>query len=401
MHHQRLILICAALFPSACGAYVSEPIAEMAGAGASADASGHALGTSSAAGGASATPLDELQLPCDLLERGGHPCVAAHSTVRLLSRSYGGPLYEVCQGDVVPGLEACKGEPLAVYPREDGLADVAALEAMCLGATCTITIIFDQAGNENHLTLSPPGSGFPGYSRPASSQKLPVQVGGRTAYGVLLEPGNGYRAGCVDCEFPAALGAGNVPVGDAAQTVYMITSAIDASDGCCFNYGNGSRSQGEEGRGSTEALYFGRNTGWRQGGGEGPWVMADLDEGLFPGWDDDSPERYLGNTSVFHDFVTAVLVGDTADKNGGRGRFALYAGDAQQGQLQTMYDGSRPSLSGYVPMRKKGSVLLGTSSQNLNQGSGRFYEGVIATGAASKQTLDALQAAIVAVKYGQ
>lgn len=96
-----------------------------------------------------------------------------------------------------------------------------------------------------------------------------------------------------------------------------------------------------------------------------------------------------------------MLVGDTADKNEARGRFALYGGNAAAGTLATMYDGIRPTKPGYVPMHKEGSVILGVASDNSNGDGGRFYEGVIANGAATKETVDALQAAIVAARYGR
>jgi hypothetical protein len=100
--------------------------------------------------------------------------------------------------------------------------------------------------------------------------------------------------------------------------------------------------------------------------------------------------------------VTGLLLGDTKDKNGGKGRFAIYGGDATSGTLQTMYDGIRPEKPGYVPMLKQGSIILGIGGDNSNSAGGRFYEGAISVGpVVSKQTADALQAAIVAVKYGK
>jgi hypothetical protein len=67
-----------------------------------------------------------------------------------------------------------------------------------------------------------------------------------------------------------------------------------------------------------------------------------------------------------------------------------------------MYDGIRPEKNGYVPMQKQGSLILGTGGDNSNGDGGQFYEGAVATGpVATKATLDALQAAIVATKYGQ
>ena len=67
-----------------------------------------------------------------------------------------------------------------------------------------------------------------------------------------------------------------------------------------------------------------------------------------------------------------------------------------------MYDGIRPEKTGYVPMTKGGSIILGIGGDNSNSAGGHFYEGAISAGPViSKQTVDALQAAIVAVKYGK
>jgi hypothetical protein len=52
-------------------------------------------------------------------------------------------------------------------------------------------------------------------------------------------------------------------------------------------------------------------------------------------------------------------------------------------------------------MQKQGSVVLSVGGDNSDADGGRFYEGVIATGAATKETIDALQAAIVAAGYGR
>ena len=183
----------------------------------------------------------------------------------------------------------------------------------------------------------------------------------------------------------------------------MVTSQQDLIDACCFDYGNAETTSNDDGNGNAEAVYFGGGVIWGTGSGgkPGPWVMADLENGLFAGWEDAQDQKISTNTPLTHDFVTAVLVGDTADKNNGKGRFALYGGDATSGTLKTMYDGIRPEKNGYVPMQKQGSIVLATAGDNSNAGGGRFYEGVMVNGAASKATVDALQAAIVAAKYGK
>jgi hypothetical protein len=129
--------------------------------------------------------------------------------------------------------------------------------------------------------------------------------------------------------------------------------------------------------------------------------MADLENGLYAGWENGQDHSISTNMPLRHDYVTGVLIGDTADKNGGRGRFALYGGDATTGTLKTMYDGIRPEKPGYAPMQKQGSIVLSISGDNSDGDGGRFHEGVMVTGAASKQTVDALQAAIVAAGYGR
>jgi hypothetical protein len=148
-----------------------------------------------------------------------------------------------------------------------------------------------------------------------------------------------------------------------------------------------------------ETVYFGQGVIWGTGSGSGPWVMADLENGLFPGWENSGFDNISTNTSLPHDFVTGVIVGDTRDKNGGQGRFAIYGGDAQTPEIKEMYDGIRPARPGYVPMQKQGSVILGIGGDNSDGDGGRFYEGVIALGAASADVVNQLSAAIAEAKY--
>ena len=65
-----------------------------------------------------------------------------------------------------------------------------------------------------------------------------------------------------------------------------------------------------------------------------------------------------------------------------------------------MYDGIRPAKSGYVPMHKQGSIILGIAGDNSASGGGEWFEGVMASGAATLATLNSLQANIVGLRYG-
>jgi non-reducing end alpha-L-arabinofuranosidase len=416
MNIRDVVLAGSTLFAAACGSDLTVGEEPAAGAGGSSPASGGdgatgadeagspstntggSLGTSkggtggdAAMGGSTsgtgsgnrggAGQENPAEPPCELLSRNGHACVSAHSTVRALVSDYQGSLYQVERAD---GQVADIGVV-------DGYADVAAQRALCAEISCIISIIYDQSGYGNDLTPAPPGGAKATPGNPAVANELPTVIQGRETYGVRINPGMGYRK---------LVGAG-LPVGDEAQTVYMVTSQSGLINGCCFNYGNGSTTANNEGEGTTEAAYFGKGVIWGSGVQGGPWVMADLENGLYAGWENGQDRNISTNTPLVHDFVTAMVIGDTADKNGGKGRFALYGGDATAGALRVMYDGIRPESPSYVPMRKQGGIILGIGADNSNFGAGRFYEGVIATGAVSKETADALQAAIIAAGYGR
>lgn len=70
------------------------------------------------------------------------------------------------------------------------------------------------------------------------------------------------------------------------------------------------------------------------------------------------------NTPITFEFVTAMLKGQPCE-------MTLKGGNAQEGTLRTLYDGSRPSAHGSrVPMRKEGAVIMGTGGDNSHWGEG-------------------------------
>ncbi len=390
------IPVCLGIGAVACGDYSHSDD----GTGGTANGSGGSGAGGSASGGGG--PVNEAPLPCDVLGDAGLPCVSAHSTVRVLRSDYTGPLYQVCNGTADPGPNSCQGTTQDI-PSVGGYADAAAQDAFCEGAfKCTISKVYDQSGNGNDVEPAPPGGAKPSADNPANAKDLPVTINGHSAYGILIRPGMGYRTGCNGCNIKTGIGTA---VGDEPQTMYMITSQHDLLDGCCFDYGNAETTSNNDGNGTMEAVYFGGGVIWGTGQGgptakPGPWVMADLEDGLYAGWENGQDQNISTNPILKYDFVTAVVIGDTADKNNGLGRFALYGGDATTGTLQNLYDGIRPEKTGYVPMQKQGSIILGTGGDNSAGGAGRFYEGVMTNGVATQETVDALQAAIVAAKYG-
>jgi len=355
-------------------------------------------GTMAGTGGAA--PATDT--PCSILAAANSTCVAAHSTVRVLYPGYTGPLYQVCKGSYTTGPSSCTSGMTMDIGSVGGYANAAAQDTFCSGGSCTISIIYDQTPMKNDLKPAPAGGAVRTPDNPAVATALMTKVGGHTVYGVLIKPGMGYRAGCSGCGVATPKGTAT---GDEAETQYMVTSQNNLVDGCCFDYGNAETDSHDDGNGTMEAVYFGGGVVWGTGspGGHnnGPWVMADLENGLYAGWENNSDQNISTNTPSKLNFVNAVVVGDVASQNGGKGRFALYAGDATTGMLATKYDGIRPAKTGYVPMHKQGSIILGIGGDNSNSAGGEFFEGVMASGAASLATLNAVHANIVAAGYGK
>jgi hypothetical protein len=314
--------------------------------------------------------------PCDIYAADGGPCVAAHSTVRALFSAYSGPLYQVRKAD-------CTSKEIGVLA-PGGLANSADQDAFCGIDACTISIIYDQSGRGNHLTKAPAGMAKTTPDNEANAKAVPIMLGGQKVYGVHIVPGVGYRNN-------TAVGTA---MGDDAETEYMVVAGNFSNGGCCFDYGNMERNSRDNGEGTMEAVYFGTCTIWGKGAGAGPWVMGDLENGMWAG--DSSP--YLANMPITTwKYVTAMVKGDVAGKN----HWTIKEGDATSGGFITpfTFDGQRPSAR-YNPMRKEGAIGLGTGGDNSNAAQGNWFEGVMTAAYASNTADDAVQASVVSV-YGQ
>lgn len=322
---------------------------------------------------------------CDIYAKGGTPCVAAHSTTRALYKSYNGPLYQVKRESDGKTLD------IGVVPASDtdagGYANAATQDAFCTTSLCRITILYDQSGKGNHLTEAPPGT-FKGpekgaYDALPIADMAPVTISGHKAYGVFIMPGMGLRNN----------NARDIAINDEPEGIYYVINGKHYDSGCCFDYGNSSTNSRAVGTGTMETTYYGTATAWGSGNGPGPWIMADMEAGLFSGYN--AKKNDVPSIDSWR-FVSAFVDG------GGGNRWDLRGGNAQQGKLTTYYDGVRPGTPGsnaYYPMHKKGGVLLGNGGDNGAGSSGTFYEGVMTVGYPSFATTDAVQANIVAAKY--
>lgn len=313
--------------------------------------------------------------PCDLYDAAGYPCVAAHSTTRALYSAYSGPLYQVQRTD---------GNTTDVAPLSaGGVANASTQDAFCAGTTCVISIIYDQSSRGNHLTRAPPGSAGSGpapggYDNLADATAAPVYLNGHKAYGVKVVPGTGYRNN----------DAKGTATGNAAEGMYAVLDGTHYNGGCCFDYGNAETNSVDTGAGHMEAIYFGNCNVWGTGEGSGPWIMGDLENGLFSG---QNAKYNGGDPAINYRFVTAVVKGDSSNL------WAIRGGNAASGSLSTYYSGPRPS--GYYPMKKEGAIILGIGGDNSHGAQGTFYEGVMTTGYPSDAVEDKVQANVVAAGY--
>jgi len=337
------------------------------------------LAAASAATAAAAPPAVALEGPCDLFARGGTPCQAAHSLTRALYGAYEGPLYQV--------MRMSDGAQQDVRVRAgSGVADSAAQDSFCGAAFCMVHRIYDQSPNGNHLELAPPGGAARVWDRGvnATAHRVLVKDGASgqpvPVYGARFEPGMGYRADRTK----------GIAVGDEPETMYAVLSGRIYNDRCCFDYGNAETDNLDHGEGTMEALYFGSSVDPSRGTGAGPWVMADLENGLWAGKD-----RFISsNTPLDADFVTGMLKGDSQD------HFALKGGDAADaGGLKLKYDGARPANPKYKVMKKQGAIILGIGGDNSNSAAGAFYEGVMTSGFSTDEVDAQVHANIAGAGY--
>ena len=360
------------------GAGGTSATAGSAGAGGTSQGGNLGAGGNAGAGGTNGTAgASSTPGPCDIYKTGGTPCVAAHSTVRALSQAYGGKLYQVRN---VAGMTK---DINAVTP--GGAADAAGQDTFCMGTTCVITIIYDQSGKGNDLFSQDASSPVGGKDKPASATGESIKLGGSKAYSLYINPGNSYWADA---------SKKGIPLGAEPEGMYMVASGTHFNSGCCFDYGNSELDRKADGAGAMDALNLSNTTAWGSGAGNGPWIMADLEYGLFAQNDN---KKNPNDPSQTTPFVTAVL------KNNGKTEFALRGGNAAAGNLTTYYKGGLPG--GWSPMKKQGAIILGSGGDccatNNNLSDGTFYEGCIVTGYPTDATEDAVQANIVAAMYSK
>jgi hypothetical protein len=246
-----------------------------------------------------------------------------------------------------------------------------------------ITIIYDQSGRGNNLTQAPAGGAAGGPDNLANATALPVMAGGHKVYGVFVAPGTGYRNDATN----------GIATGAQAQGEYMVAAGGHVNSGCCFDYGNAESNAHDNGNGHMGAVNFGTLC-WFGGvvagqcNGSGPWVMADLENGLFAG----ANGTNLNNSGRNSPFVTAMVKMNSTT-------YAIKDANANSGGLKTDYSGPLPTTAGYTPLHLEGGIILGIGGDNSKGSDGSFFEGVMTSGIPSDAADNAVQSNIVSVGY--
>jgi len=314
--------------------------------------------------------------PCDIYKAGGTPCVAAHSMVRSLFGTYSGNLYQVKRGKDSTTMDIGVLTP-------GGYANTKTQDDFCAGTTCTVSIIYDQSGKGNHLTGAPGGGANKTPCKRVVATDAPLKMNGVSVYGAKFKGGQGYRNN-------KAVG---LATGDLPESMYMVVYGKEYNTQCCFDYGNAETTSNDDGEGTMEAIYWGNSTSWGKGAGSGPWIMADIENGLWAGAT--SPNNNA--PSITATYVTGMVKGKSHT-------LAVKWADAASGPLKTYWEGAYPAKGAtgvkYDPMRKQGAIILGTGGDNSNWAIGTWYEGAITTGYASNATDSAVQANIVSAGFG-
>jgi hypothetical protein len=380
------------------------------------------------------TPVN-VEGPCDIYEAAGQPCVAAYSTIRRLRSAYTGPLYQIRVGSspfnigglVVtnPNVNADQagnsqtmpqpGELVDIPQTADGFADASVQQERCpLGTTCTVSLLYDQSGRENHMPVAKGGQRAGGVFAPLDDfetvmdARAAINVGGHPVFSLRMEARQGYRL---------TTPGNGVPVDQEAQGIYMLADGTRAGNACCWDFGNVTPDPTQFREMNT--LFFGEGF-WGDGNGPAPWFGADFEAGVWmggsvegqPGWGQlynaGDPRNTNGiarppnpnNPSMAGvQFALGFLKTDDDPSN----TYVLrMANTATATELQTAHRGPYPKLS-YAGhgAENQGAVVLGVGGDNSNNSFGTFYEGAVVAGFPDDATELAVMQNIQAARYGQ
>ncbi|HVY29554.1 MAG TPA: arabinofuranosidase catalytic domain-containing protein [Polyangiaceae bacterium] len=379
---QKLVVTPQTMGPTTTGSVLLQSASSSGGAGGSGGASAGGTNAGGSAGSAGSSmggnggsggtgPLTRGKGPCDIYGAANTPCVAAYSMVRALSSTYNGPLYQVRNMSSATNTGS-GGMTKDIMMTADGYADISAQDTFCNGTICTVSVLYDQSGNQNDLKTGAPGN--PGNGARSGEQdyesiatKGAVTAGGHKVYSLYMNQYEGYRT-------PLNQKGKNVPLGNTNQAIYMLADGKHFGTQCCWDFGNVTTNPKQYHTMNT--LFFGKGF-WGKGNGDSPWFEADFEGGVWAGGaQKDDPGGSSGatrndnNPTLAVDFALGMLKTSS-------GKYALRMADAATAtDLKTAYDGAAP----VGQWDNQGGILLGVGGDNSNNSFGTFYEGAVVAG---------------------
>ena len=355
--------------------------------GASSTGGTKATGGTTSVGGTTASGGATAQLgtpPGDIAQAAGTPLVAAHSMIRAMYAAYNGKLFQVRRAS------DSKTQEISVASA-GGFVDLTALNTFCSATNCFVSRLYDQSGNVNDMwqatAANQPSVGF-------------WTAGNGTKYPIAVSKGYQWLRNRTATK--------KIPTGSNPQTEYFVVHGdyagrASGTNGCCYDYGNMETNIVDDGPGTMTALYFGDATDWTRGAGNGPWVMLDMENGVFAGG---------GAIAILNAGTASVNANDPSlkypspnivtglAKTNGTSTFALKYGNASTGTLSTAWSGSLPTNrnpTSYIPLQQQGGLSLGEGGDGSAMGTGAFSEGAIIAAQTSDATDNAIQANLTTV----
>jgi non-reducing end alpha-L-arabinofuranosidase len=344
--------------------------------------------------GLAQTQIFGAEGPCDIYKTAGTPCVAAYSTVRALSSTYTGPLYQVRRTSDKVTKD--------ITQTTDGYADAAVQETFLGSNAGTISKLYDQSGKANDLTVAKKGS-YTGTAsqddKESDAKGLKISINGHSVYAIYAKSTEGYRAKQEGYTgYPAKITAcAGMPTGNQPQGIYMLTDGSRPNIGCCccFDFGNASLDNAAGGTGMMNTLFFGTGY-WGKGQPSGPWFENDMEAGVWAGGSGASGTTNNNLPSSKFNYAFGITKTSTTTLP----QYAIRVATATVGpnsspKLVTAYDGQAPST-----WKEQGGIVLGIGGDNSNSSDWTFYEGCITAGRPSDKTDTLILNNIVAARYG-
>ena len=320
--------------------------------------------------GGGATPARAAtEEPCDIYAAADTPCVAAHSTTRALYDAYDGPLYQVERASDGTTTDIC-------LVSTGGVRQLGHAGLVLRGHYLLITEIFDQSGHGNNLTDAPAGGDDSGPDSLANAAAAPVRSTGTRPTGSTPAPASGTGTTPPLASRPATRRRASTTSSTAR------TSTTSAASTSATPRPTTTTTATAPWKPSTSAT---RRLG--HGAGTGPWIMADLENGLYSG----SNAGYnSGDPTIDYRFTTAMIEGEGEPVGDHRRQRAIGLACPPTSAGRAL---------GLQPDDKQGAIMLGIGGDNSDGGAGTFYEGVMTSGYPTAATEDAVQANIVSADY--